>query len=343
MPNRLLSICSIMYSFALLSLFPLALEAALSKRDYPPVGACLGDCSYVHDPSVIISSSGTYYRFVTFKNITIATAPSISGPWTTQKGAALPNGTSIKLPTIPTPSLWAPDVSELDGTYYLFYAASHGRPEAQNSDIGVATSTTLDSGSWTDHGSIGIANQTYYNRIDPNLLQSTNGDGSSSLLLAFGSYWHDIFQVPLTNPPLKTASNAPAVQLERNTSNVVVEGSYQFRWTASNDNNQNKTYYYLFFSSGACCNEPPNLVAPGDEYKIMVCRSESPSSGFVDQHGKPCAENGGTLVLGSHGNVYAPGGQGVLFDPALHCPVLYYHYGEFCASCCGDGDGLTEV
>ena len=36
--------------------------------------------------------------------------------------------------------------------------------------------------------------------------------------------------------------------------------------------------------------------------------------------------NGGTLLLGSHGDVYAPGGEGVMYDPKLRTPVIYYHY-----------------
>lgn len=93
-------------------------------------------------------------------------------------------------------------------------------------------------------------------------------------------------------------------------------------------------YYYLFFSSGVCCarafegtyNDP--LPAPGDEYKIMVCRSTSPTGPFVDDIGRDCAtSDGGRLVLGSHGkHVYAPGGQGVLNDSKSGRMVLYYHY-----------------
>ena len=75
----------------------LARAIPLQKRDYPPVGACSGDCAYVHDPSVVKRADGTYFRFVTFNKITIATAPSLSGPWTNQ-GAAIPAGSSIDLP-----------------------------------------------------------------------------------------------------------------------------------------------------------------------------------------------------------------------------------------------------
>jgi hypothetical protein len=46
------------------------------------------------------------------------------------------------------------------------------------------------------------------------------------------------------------------------------------------------------------------------------CRSKTPTGNFKDKEGKDCAtQNGGTLVLGSHGDVYAPGGQGVFWDP----------------------------
>ena len=61
----------------------------------------------------------------------------------------------------------------------------------------------------------------------------------------------------------------------------------------------------------------------------MVCRSTSPTGGFVDKDGIDClTESGGTLVLGSHDDVYAPGGQGVNYDNDLGL-VIYYHYGMF--------------
>ncbi|KAI4150548.1 MAG: hypothetical protein LQ340_004012 [Diploschistes diacapsis] len=305
-------------------------RSTLAKRDYPTVGACSGDCSAVHDPNVVISSSGTYYRFITFNEITIATAPSITGPWTSQ-GAALPGGSSINLPG--NKDLWAPDVSNIGGTYYMYYAVSTGG--SQNSDIGVATSTTMDSGSWTDHGSIGISPDSAYNKIDPNLLQV---QGGASLRLSFGSYWDDIYQIAMANPPLTIAPGANPVHLEQNTTarpnNLPTgpeEGSFQFWWPVNG-----QTYYYLFFSAGDCCDMPPNLPPPGEEYKVMVCRSESPMGRFVDQNGVDCLTgNGGTIVLESHDNVYAPGGEGVIYDPGQNSVVMYYHYGESFLCCVG--------
>jgi arabinan endo-1,5-alpha-L-arabinosidase len=37
-------------------------------------------------------------------------------------------------------------------------------------------------------------------------------------------------------------------------------------------------------------------------------------------------ETGGTLVLGSHGNIYAPGGQVIFTDKKTNKDVFVYHY-----------------
>jgi arabinan endo-1,5-alpha-L-arabinosidase len=85
--------------------------------------------------------------------------------------------------------------------------------------------------------------------------------------------------------------------------------------------------YYLFFSAGKCCGLDKNRPARGAEYRILVCRAGRPEGPYVDKSGKDCTKGGGTLLLGSHENIYAPGGQGVYDDP-VQGTVLYYHYGE---------------
>lgn len=178
----------------------------------------------------------------------------------------------------------------------------------------------MDVGTWTDHGSLGIMQSSAYNLIDPNLLTV---DFGASYILSFGSFWNDIYQIQLSDP-LTVAPGATPQQIIFNSSGIsAVEGSYQFWWPTNG-----VIYYYLFTSNGACCNTPPGLPPPGDEYKIVVCRSEQPNGGFVDKDGTNCLTgNGGTLLLGSHDNVYAPGGEGVMYDAAVGL-VLYYHYGE---------------
>jgi len=108
----------------------------------------------------------------------------------------------------------------------------------------------MATGTWLNHGNLSIPESPNYNLLDPNLLIIPNGH-SDTLFLSFGSFWEDIFQVPMSDP--LTVAGAP-VQLEYNkTSGVPLgdnpsEGSFQFMWPTNG-----KTYFYLFFSSGNCC------------------------------------------------------------------------------------------
>ena len=77
--------------------------------------------------------------------------------------------------------IWAPDVSFHNGQYYAYYAVSTFG--SQNSAIGLATSSSMDPGTWTDHGQV-FASTTgnAYNAIDPNLVIDEHG----SPVLTFG-------------------------------------------------------------------------------------------------------------------------------------------------------------
>ncbi|KAI0896184.1 glycoside hydrolase family 43 protein [Annulohypoxylon nitens] len=275
---------------------------------YANPGACSGTCTNTHDPSIIRRSDGTYFRFSTGGKIAVHTAPDITGPWT-YKGAALPSGSKINLAG--NQDLWAPDVSLVGSTYYLYYSVSTFG--VQDSAIGVATSSSLDVGTWTDLGATGIqsASGKPYNAIDANLINA-----GGTYLITFGSFWQDIYQVPMKSTPSAVASGASSYQVAYDPVKTDEEGSFIFK---------NGNYYYLFFSKGKCCGYDTSRPAAGDEYKIMVCRSTSATGGYVDSSGKACTSSGGTIVLESHGTVYGPGGQGVYNDPN-HGPVLYYHY-----------------
>jgi arabinan endo-1,5-alpha-L-arabinosidase len=107
---------------------------------------------------------------------------------------------------------------------------------------------------------------------------------------------------------------------------AVVEGAIAWK---------HDSFYYLFFSVGACCNTPSagsGLAPPGDEYHIAVCRSDSITGPYMDRDGRNCqTQNGGTTILASHGDVYAPGGQGIMTLPERR-DVIYYHYGKYSLS-----------
>lgn len=187
---------------------------------------------------------------------------------------------------------------------------------SQDSAIGYATSTTMEYGSWTDHGSTGISSSSGsdYNAIDPALI-----DVDGSYYMNFGSFYGDIFTVPMNSAG--TAASGTPVNLAYNSSSstAAVEGSFMY---------YRAPYYYLFFSSGACCGYDTSKPAAGEEYAVHVCRSESATGSFVDASGTSCLSGGGTLVLESHGTVYGPGGQGIMVDASESGAVMYYHYAD---------------
>ncbi|KAF2712666.1 glycoside hydrolase family 43 protein [Pleomassaria siparia CBS 279.74] len=306
------------------------IPSPLSRRAIPdPI--CTGVCTgTIRDPYVLRRDDGTWFRFTTEGNIRIATAPSISGPWSTnsgEAGALLPGGSIIHLSD--DQRLWAPNVFYSNGLFYNYYTVS--QIGSQNSAIGVATSATADPGTWTDHGSIDLPANSQYNRIDANFFRTC---ATCTPYLYFGSSWDGVFQTTLTSDLLKWSGESP-INIVKNTTfpAVVVKNPYPsiveapFMWWLPIDGT---TYFWMFFSSGACCNTPSSeggLEAPGDEYKIMACRSTSINGPWKDKDSRDCAtENGGSVVLRSHGDTYAPGGQGVAYDPDSNRYALYYHY-----------------
>lgn len=144
---------------------------------YANPGSCSGACN-VHDPSAIQrSSDGKYFRFSTGNLISYASASSIEGPWTAV-GSVISGSSIINLAG--NDDLWAPDVHLVGSEYICYYSVSTFG--SQNSAIGYATSTTMNAGSWTDHGSTGITSSTgsAYNAIDPALLPDGAGKPNPS-------------------------------------------------------------------------------------------------------------------------------------------------------------------
>jgi arabinan endo-1,5-alpha-L-arabinosidase len=74
---------------------PQALDPPKVSGIYPEPEKCSGVCASIHDPNIVYEND-QYWRFTTSRNISIATAPSLEGPWTYQ-GSLLPNGSKIHL------------------------------------------------------------------------------------------------------------------------------------------------------------------------------------------------------------------------------------------------------
>ena len=271
---------------------------------------------HVHDPSVI-KYNGEYYSFSTHQLIAIGKAPSLHGPWN-HYGSALQKPSIIDLPG--NNDTWAPDVHRIGDTFYCYYSVSTFG--SQSSGIGLATSKTLEPGSWTDHGAVlisgndtGIIPSNITNAIDPNLFIDPK-DGTP--YLTYGSFFADIWQLKLKPSLTAITSQADAVQVSEDpTGTRPEEGSF----LSSHDG-----WYYLWFSHGICCGYDTVLPAPGTEYSIRLGRSRSARGPFVDRNGTDLTQGGGYIVFGSHGTTYGPGGEGVLHDDDRD--ILYYHYSK---------------
>jgi arabinan endo-1,5-alpha-L-arabinosidase len=82
-----------MFSFA--RILPLFSGLAVLINAYANPLGCSGVCGNSHDPAVIRrDSDGKYFRFSTGNRISVATAPSLMGPWVA-KGSAIAGGSKI--------------------------------------------------------------------------------------------------------------------------------------------------------------------------------------------------------------------------------------------------------
>ncbi|KAI0738264.1 glycoside hydrolase family 43 protein [Daedaleopsis nitida] len=271
------------------------------------------DTVQVRDPAIIYNpTSKKYFVFSTGGGINIFTSSALTGPWTSA-GSVLPNCSKIN--NSGNCNLWAPDVASINGQYVLYYSVSS--LGSQNSAIGVATSATMVSGSWTDLGAVVTSSPgAAFNAIDPSIINA------GGLKLTFGSYWDGIFQIPLTN--ISTQASAPPGTHIAGYNGRKAEGGFVYKSPSS-------SFYFAFFSDGITpLNGATSRPPAGEEYKVLVGRSSSPSGPFVGQLGNAITENlnppTGTLVLGSHDNVYAPGGQSLYHDPVSGRDVIVYHY-----------------
>jgi arabinan endo-1,5-alpha-L-arabinosidase len=280
-----------------------AVTGCSAAGEPPPAAspvAVAGDIS-VHDPELVVTKDA-WYVFSTgdLKKgdgaPQIRRSPDQGRTWTyvgtVWDAVTRPAWAYKKVPLLT--NFWAPDVTEHDGTYYLYYAASSFG--SNTSVIGVATNTTLDPDdpryAWVDHGEVlGSGSVDDFNAIDPGVL--TAGDGTP--WMAFGSFWGGIQLLPLQWPSGKPAAGAEPKRIAiRDSDTNPIEGPVLVR---------HGSYYYLFVSRDYCCK------GTGSTYQIAVGRSETVTGPYVDRDGREMAAGGGTVLLTSEGNMIGPGGQ----------------------------------
>ncbi|MEP7764707.1 family 43 glycosylhydrolase [Sanguibacter sp. 25GB23B1] len=280
-----------------------------------------GDTTPIHDPALIVDGS-TWWVFGTGRinrenggTIQMWSSTNAGTTWRYRgtvwntipawidqhfAGGALPD------------NLWAPEVYEHDGTFYLYYSAS--RFGTNTSVTALATNTTLDPTDpayrWVDAGLVvaspatGLPGGKSFNAIDAGIVES-----GGKPYMSIGSFFDGIFLVPLQWPSGKVAVAdwAPkTVQIaDRRTPGNAIEAPYI---------TQRGGYYYLFTSFDSCCK------GTSSTYKIAVGRSTSVTGPYVDKAGRSMLDGGGTVLLSTSGNRVGPGGQSVYGDN------LAFHY-----------------
>ncbi|PLB52776.1 endo-1,5-alpha-L-arabinosidase [Aspergillus steynii IBT 23096] len=289
-----------------------------------------------HDPS-ILQYNDNYYMFKGGVHLPIFKSDSLRGPWK-RIGTVFDGPSVIQKQNRTRP--WAPTTIERNGRFYCFYTISkHG---SRNSAIGVASSDSIDDGSWTDHGALinteegpqsHIYPYTVSNAIDASFI--TDQETGKPYLL-YGSFWHGIFQVPLSDDLLSVEHprrpDAKNLAFLPNRRVKPQEGSFM---------SYREPYYYLWFSHGKCCHFSKGFPKIGQEYSIRVGRSKNVRGPFVDKDEHRLTDGGGTVVYGSnHGVVYAPGGIGVMTSNSSDPDVMYYHYLN---ASIGLGDGQARL
>ncbi|WP_078083044.1 arabinan endo-1,5-alpha-L-arabinosidase [Microbulbifer mangrovi] len=253
----------------------------------------------VHDP-VMAKEGDTYYLFSTGPGITIYSSPDMKR-WT-YSGRGFEGQPTWAKSVSPTFNghLWAPDIIEHDGRFYLYYSVSaFGK---NTSAIGVTVSPTLDPNSpnygWEDQGIVvrSIPHRDHWNAIDPAIIFDKDG----TPWMSFGSFWEGLKLVKLDPSLTKLAEPQEWHTIARGDRQkyqpVDKAGSEELEAPFIFEKNG---YYYLFISRGLCCK--------GDDstYRLAVGRSKSVTGPYLDKDGVDMANGGGTPLIS--GNEAWPG------------------------------------
>ncbi len=222
-----------------------------------------------HDPSII--KDGEWYYTVT-TDVKVAGTPKAGIPIRKSKDLINWEWVGRVFDKVPEDArkwtrartLWAPDVTKIGDTFYLYYAAS--RFGTNQSFIGLAAGKSME-GPWDSQGEvIKSTGSSVWNAIDPNIVYDTGGN----MFMAFGSFFGGIFIVELdkTTGKLKEGSKPSLIATRSNSVAAAVEGPYIIY-------NPDFKKYYLFVSYDSL----------SKDYNMRVGRADKITGPYVDFNG----------------------------------------------------------
>ncbi len=283
-----------------------------------------------HDP-VIAKDGDTYYLYHTGPGIQVKSSKDLVS-WKREPNVfkETPGWVTDVVPAFGG-DIWAPDIFEHDGTFYLYYSVSaFGR---NTSAIGVTTNSTLDPEDedyeWKDQGMVvrSVPGRDLWNAIDPGVAIDDEGIP----WMSFGSFWAGLKLVRLNdemtgladgkdeewhtiaarerdfavderdagdaaNPELDYEKLYTPEQLERNRN--MKSGALEAPFLFKKDD-----MWYLFASWDRCCRGARST------YKVIVGRSKDIRGPYLDRDGKRLVRGGGTLIAQGDGENWAACGH----------------------------------
>jgi arabinan endo-1,5-alpha-L-arabinosidase len=269
-----------------------------------PAAALEGEIR-IHDPSTVITCGGNYYVFGTGRGMPFLVS---SNGFDWHRGGRVfdqvPESVHSLVPKNDGQTVWAPDITRLNGQYYLYYAISSWGQYV--SAVGLLTSPTLDTNRpdyhWTDRGMVvhSVPGENL-NAIDPGVCQAPDG----TLWLCYGSYFGAIQLVrldPRTGLRLSADSPVYIIAVDSEASDIIYHAGF----------------YYLFVNHGSCCS--------GDRstYNIRVGRSPKITGPYLDRHGEDLVRGGGTLFLAAAGRQIGPGHFGRILGEGVEKFSCHY-------------------
>ncbi len=245
----------------------------------------------IHDP-VMAKSNGQYFLYSTGPGITFYQSKDMQ-TWTLggRVFATEPDWAKEVAPGF-NGHLWAPDVVEHNGLFYLYYSVSaFGK---NTSGIGVAVNKSLDPADpeyqWDDKGIViqSVPYRDHWNAIDPNIVFDDNG----TPWMSFGSFWDGLKLVKMAPDLLNVAEPQewhtiakgpnPTFSDDGMAGTSELEAPFIFKKNG---------YYYLFVSYGLCCRGNDST------YHVVMGRSKNVTGPYLDKEGKDLAMGGGSVLL----------------------------------------------
>ncbi|WP_227468146.1 arabinan endo-1,5-alpha-L-arabinosidase [Microbacterium sp. YJN-G] len=275
---------------------------------------------FVHDPAYAVTEDGHFVYSTGNGQIAdggIQIRRSDDGADWEYAGEVWPEKPAWLADAVPgVDNLWAPELYEHDGTWYLYYSVSTFG--SSRSVIALATNTTLDPADpayeWVDRGPVIASEGTDYNAIDAGIVEDADG----TPWMSFGSFSSGIRMVELEWPGGLRADDAEPLRLA---DRGLVENAIEAPYIIERDG-----WFYLFASRGFCCRGVDST------YEIIVGRAEDVTGPYLDAHGAALLDDGGTIVLAGDGaSRIGPGGQSVADG------MLAFHYYD------GAADGIPTL